>query len=121
MTAAMATTKLHYDGWLKLPTRLLRTLRVTTGRLIEIVPSDGGLLLRAMADKAASAEPELEAPAADAPAVANTPPPAAAAPRRKRAATHGAASDLVLPPAPRSAGRRKTRTTPSSSGELPST
>jgi hypothetical protein len=52
----MTILKLHYDGWLKLPADLQRVLGAATGDLLEIMPAEGGLMLRTKAAAPASIE-----------------------------------------------------------------
>jgi hypothetical protein len=52
----MTVLKLHYDGWLKLPASLQRGLGVAAGDLLEIIPTEGGLVLRMKAAAPASIE-----------------------------------------------------------------
>jgi hypothetical protein len=121
----MTVLKLHYDGWLKLPADLQRVLGTTTGDLLEIVPTEGGLVLRMKAAAPASTGAEAASPTAAAPAAPPTPaslpaaePPAPPKRGRPRKAAADApapkkvspAASVALPPTLRAAGRRKPRT-----------
>jgi hypothetical protein len=116
----MTVLELHDDGWLKLPASLRRALGAVTGDLLEVVPGDGGLVLKA----ATPATAEAAAPAlAVAPVVPPAPAPLLVAeipaprkrgrPRKTVADTPTAktplAAAVALPPALRAVGRRKPR------------
>jgi hypothetical protein len=120
----MTVLKLHYDGWLKLPADLQRVLGAATGDLLEIVPTEGGLVLRMKAAAPASIEAAAVSPTAAAPAAPPAPaslPTVESAAPPKRGRTKKAAADapdpkkvspaasVVLPPTLRAAGRRKPR------------
>lgn len=55
----MPRIKLHYDGWMALPTDVRQRFGVTTGDQLEAEWVDGGLILRAKSavQKEAQAEP----------------------------------------------------------------
>jgi hypothetical protein len=104
----MTSSKLHYDGWLKLPSGLLRALGAKTGDTIEITSRDDGLVLRTRGGTSSTSEqPQLAAPTAE-PSATATPPSGTRAPRRKSTSSASKAS-VALPSALRGAGRRKAR------------
>ncbi|HEX6011195.1 MAG TPA: AbrB/MazE/SpoVT family DNA-binding domain-containing protein [Geminicoccaceae bacterium] len=107
----MASSKLHYDGWLKLPAGLLRALGAKAGDTIEITPRDDGLVLRARGGTSSTSErPQLADPAPAEPlAAAGTPAATRRVSRRKHTAS-AITPSVALPPALRGAGRRKART-----------
>jgi hypothetical protein len=99
----MAALKIHYDGWVKLPTGLLRALGAKAGDTLEASPREDGLLLRAAAgNKRIPREPRLNDPAPAAPRTEDAPP----APKAPRAARPTQVA-VALPPALRSSGRRR--------------
>ena len=124
-TPSMTVLKLHYDGWLKLPADLQRVLGTTTGDLLEIVPTEGGLVLRMKAAAPASIEAAAVSSTAAVPAAPSAPaslptvespaPPKRGRPRKAAADAPAPkkvspAASVALPPTLRAAGRRKPRT-----------
>ena len=100
----MAALKIHYDGWVKLPAGLLRALGAKAGGTLEASPREDGLVLRAAAgNKGIPREPRLDDRAPTASRTEDAPP----APKARRAARPTQVA-VALPPALRSAGRRKT-------------
>lgn len=53
----MPTVTVHYDGWVQLPERLVRSLGLRTGDRLEVELAEGGILLRAVASAKGTAEP----------------------------------------------------------------
>jgi hypothetical protein len=98
----MAALKIHYDGWVKLPTGLLRALGAKAGDTLEASPREDGLVLRAAAGKKPPREPRLDDQAPAASGTEDAPP----APKALRAARPTQVA-VALPPALRSAGRRR--------------
>jgi bifunctional DNA-binding transcriptional regulator/antitoxin component of YhaV-PrlF toxin-antitoxin module len=99
----MAALKIHYEGWVKLPTGLLRALGAKAGDTLEASPREDGLVLRAAAgNKRIPRDPRLDDQAPAASGAEDAP----SAPKTPRAARPTQVA-VALPPALRSAGRRR--------------
>src|SRR3954452_17887956 len=59
----MPSVTVHYDGWVQLPERMRKALRLDTGARLEAELVDGGLLLRTASATRRSAEPNKAASA----------------------------------------------------------
>jgi hypothetical protein len=117
----MTVLKLHDDGWLKLPASLQRALGAATGDLLEVVPGEGGLVLKAATLPAAEAAPPALAAAPVVPSASATLPAAEILAPRQRGRPRKVVVDalapktppaisVALPPTLRAVGRRKPRT-----------
>lgn len=57
----VATVTMHYDGWVQLPERIVRSLGLRTGARLEVEQVEGSVLLRATASGRGTAEPATRA------------------------------------------------------------
>jgi bifunctional DNA-binding transcriptional regulator/antitoxin component of YhaV-PrlF toxin-antitoxin module len=116
----MATLKLHYEGWLALPTGLRQKLDLKSGDRLEAELVRGTIVLRRAGRSASSQvlpdEPEAEPERAAAPSAGEAKPASAAAASPAAAETLPAArrttrkpAQAILPTALKSRGRRKVK------------
>jgi bifunctional DNA-binding transcriptional regulator/antitoxin component of YhaV-PrlF toxin-antitoxin module len=116
----MATLKLHYEGWLALPTGLRQKLDLKSGDRLEAELVRGTIVLRRAGRPASPqvlpAEPEAEPERAAAPSAGEAKPMSAATASPATAETPPAAprttrkpAQAILPAALKSRGRRKVK------------
>jgi AbrB family looped-hinge helix DNA binding protein len=91
----MPTLKVHYDGWVSLPSGLRRELGLSSGDRLEVQLVEGAIVLRP-ASKARAARPAAAAPEAPVAAAPSAGVPARRGPGRPRKL---ASSDGLVPPA----------------------
>jgi AbrB family looped-hinge helix DNA binding protein len=91
----MPTLKVHYEGWVSLPSGLRRELGLSSGDRLEVQLVEGAIVLRP-ASKARAARPAAAAPEAPVAAAPSAGVPARRGPGRPRKL---ASSDGLVPPA----------------------
>ena len=91
----MPTLKVHYEGWVSLPSGLRRELGLSSGDRLEVQLVEGAIVLRP-ASKARAARPAATAPEAPVAAAPSAGVPARRGPGRPRKL---ASSDGLVPPA----------------------